>query len=197
MQIEWLPIDQIVPFEENPKVSNSTTYELLLNSIQQFGLVLPLHVIPHDGRYILIDGHQRFHIVESLGWEFIPTVIHENIAYDEIPQFIETISNTSAKWDKVKLGPLLERLQNRLPDIRVTGFSQEEANKLIETSTITAAKVDLKPKPTPRKRRLSVMLTSKEYDLVSTVLAEIMAEGYTEPEAFTRMMKVAADECSR
>lgn len=196
IEITWLPLSAVAPYEANPKNPNNEFFEYLMQSIQQFGLVLPLHVIPHksnDADYLLIDGHQRFYICSLLGFEMAPFVIHDHITIDDVPDFIETISNTTAAWNKQKLAALLERLQNRV-DLDVTGFTQEEVDRLVQKAAAKKPHTPLKPKPVKRKRRVSVMLTSKDYDLVSTVLAEIMAEGYGEPDALVRMMKAAAVE---
>ena len=50
-------------------------YERLRASILAVGLVEPLLVFPEDDYYIILNGHQRYHILLELGVETVPCIL--------------------------------------------------------------------------------------------------------------------------
>ena len=63
-----LPLDCLLPRRLAKNYKQSHTYQTILKSIKESGVIEPLVVYPHDseGNYILLDGHWRYHALQEL-----------------------------------------------------------------------------------------------------------------------------------
>jgi len=88
MNVVFLPTKNIKPKENYFKDLKGQRYESLVKSIQQYGILEPVHVKKSNGDYILIQGHQRYRVAKELGIEEIPCIIIDN--YDSIGAEFDT-----------------------------------------------------------------------------------------------------------
>ena len=70
MQIIDLPIDEVTPYENNPR-NNEAAVKAVAASIREFGFKVPI-VIDRDG--VIIAGHTRHKAALQLGLETVPTI---------------------------------------------------------------------------------------------------------------------------
>jgi ParB family transcriptional regulator, chromosome partitioning protein len=73
-----LPVGSIVPnpFQPRSQINEAELVELTA-SIEASGLLQPIVVRPHDGKYELIAGERRWRAAQRLGWTRIPAVVKE------------------------------------------------------------------------------------------------------------------------
>lgn len=78
------PINEIVPYEKNPR-KNSKTVELLCKIIPKVGFNVPIVI---DANNVIVKGHARWLAAKKLGMEQVPCVIStadpESIKADRI-----------------------------------------------------------------------------------------------------------------
>jgi len=75
MQIKTRKISDLIRAEYNPRELTKEQQNHLTDSLKRFGLVDPIIVNTHkDRKNILVGGHQRMKVWESMGNETIPTV---------------------------------------------------------------------------------------------------------------------------
>lgn len=75
MQIKTRKISDLIRAEYNPRELTKEQQNQLTDSLKRFGLVDPIIVNTHkDRKNILVGGHQRMKVWESMGNETIPTV---------------------------------------------------------------------------------------------------------------------------
>lgn len=67
------PIDEVIPYEKNPR-KNSKTVELLCKAIPKVGFNVPL-VLDHDN--VIVKGHARWLAAKRLGMTEVPCVISD------------------------------------------------------------------------------------------------------------------------
>ena len=75
MNIQTIPINQINPATYNPRVDlkpDHPEYQKLKRSVEEFGLVDPLIINKRTGN--LIGGHQRFKVIQDLGYTEVEVV---------------------------------------------------------------------------------------------------------------------------
>ena len=59
-KIEYLKLDLLLPFENNPFQSvDESEYDELRDSVKEFGIITPLIVNKSDNGYEIISGHRR------------------------------------------------------------------------------------------------------------------------------------------
>jgi ParB family chromosome partitioning protein len=73
-----LPVNLLVPNHLQPRGQiNEADLVELTASIEASGLLQPVIVRPHNGKYELIAGERRWRAVQRLGWPKIPAVVKE------------------------------------------------------------------------------------------------------------------------
>ncbi|MCA9572607.1 MAG: ParB/RepB/Spo0J family partition protein [Myxococcales bacterium] len=73
-----VPLDEIRPNPEQPReVFDKEALESLAASIRQHGLLTPLVVRRHEGRYVLIAGERRFRAAGLAGLTEVPVMVRE------------------------------------------------------------------------------------------------------------------------
>ncbi|MDD4493933.1 MAG: ParB/RepB/Spo0J family partition protein [Eubacteriales bacterium] len=75
-----IPVEKLHPFEGHPyKVLNDNEMNMLVESIQQHGILSPIIVRPIEigtNEYEVISGHRRLHAAEKAGISEVPALIY-------------------------------------------------------------------------------------------------------------------------
>lgn len=80
-----VPIDELVPDEDNPRDDIYAGLDDLVESIRQAGLLQPIVAQRRpDGLLKIVAGHRRHAACKRLGWDTIPTVIREEMGRAEV-----------------------------------------------------------------------------------------------------------------
>lgn len=102
MTIEYIPVDEIVPYEHNPR-DNDGAVDATASSIEQFGFKQPLVL---DKDKVIIVGHTRLKAAKKLGLEKVPCVIADNLTAEQADAYriVDNKSGEASSWDWDKLG---------------------------------------------------------------------------------------------
>ena len=119
MQIVEKRVDELVPYENNPR-NNDGGVEYVANSIREFGFKVPI-VIDADG--VIVAGHTRHKAAQELGLETVPCIVADDLTPEQIKAFRLADNKTGemAEWD---FG-LLNLELDEIADIDMTGFGFE------------------------------------------------------------------------
>ncbi|WP_300417140.1 ParB/RepB/Spo0J family partition protein [uncultured Oscillibacter sp.] len=79
MNIQEIKVSECMAFQDNPfQVRDDEGMELLVQSIQEFGVMTPIVVRPvKEGGYEVISGHRRIHACRRAGIEEIPALVRD------------------------------------------------------------------------------------------------------------------------
>lgn len=119
MEIITKKIDEIKPYENNPRV-NEDAIEYVAKSIQEFGFKVPI-VIDKDG--VIVTGHTRYKASKKLGLKEVPCIVADDLSKKQIKAF-RLADNKVADFSYFDNTKLLEELEG-LDDI-FTGFEISE-----------------------------------------------------------------------
>lgn len=125
MQIILKKIDEIVPYERNPR-KNDDAVEFVANSIKEFGFKVPI-VVDKDG--IIVAGHTRHKAALKLGLKEVPCIVADDLTDEQIKAYRLADNKVSekAEWDynllDAELGEILE------VDMGTFGFEIPEFNE--------------------------------------------------------------------
>lgn len=72
LKVEYLPIDEIKPYENNAKIHTPEQIEQIKASIRQFGMNDPIGIWSKDN--IIVEGHGRLIACLELGYTEIPII---------------------------------------------------------------------------------------------------------------------------
>ena len=84
MQIEYVAIGDIKPYENNAKKHSKDQIEKLAKSIERFGFKQNLVI---DSNGVLVVGHGRYEAAKHLGYDKVPCVRADDLTEDEIKAY--------------------------------------------------------------------------------------------------------------
>lgn len=106
MILKSVPIADIVPYENNPRI-NDGAVEAVMESIEQCGYCAPIVV---DENMVILAGHTRLKAVARLGWENVQVAVIDGMTADQKRKYrlLDNKTNELAVWDFGKLDQELE-----------------------------------------------------------------------------------------
>lgn len=118
---ELVPIEKLVPYENNARTHSEKQIEKVANSIDKLGFLNPILI---DGEYGIIAGHCRTLASKKLGLTKVPCIFVEDLTEEEKRAYIIADNKLSldAGWDKELLKFELEELDDLDFDVSLTGF---------------------------------------------------------------------------
>ncbi|MCF8009630.1 MAG: ParB N-terminal domain-containing protein [Halanaerobiales bacterium] len=125
MNIKIVDIDELIPYENNPKEHPEEQIERIADSIDQYGFIQPIVI---DKNNEIIIGHGRVKASKKLGFQELPAVIRSDLSEREI-KALRIADNKIAEsgWDYDALAVEFEELE--LEDF--TGFEENEIEDIL------------------------------------------------------------------
>lgn len=108
MKIEYIPIDDLKPYEGNARVHEERSVDAIKNSILEFGFEDPLEIWGDDN--IIVAGHGRYEAAFQLGIEKLPCIRLDHLT-DEERRAYTIASNSVAELSGWKFDVLEEELE--------------------------------------------------------------------------------------
>lgn len=142
MQVEAKSIDEIKPYENNPR-DNDDAVDAVANSIKEFGWQQPI-VVDNEG--VIIAGHTRYKAAKKLGLKHVPVVVADNLTPDQVKAYRLADNKTAelADWDMDLLNEELDQIR----DIDMSQFGFDDLDSL-ELEDADTAKDDNFDEATP------------------------------------------------
>jgi len=113
MKVDVVDISKIDPNPENPRgidiAREDTKLPALKDSIKQFGILVPLVLVPRGRRYLLLDGERRFVAAQALGLKTLPAFITERgLDDDDLLVRMFQIHHNQQQWGAIQQCRALE-----------------------------------------------------------------------------------------
>lgn len=134
MRIIEKPIDEIRPYENNPRV-NDRAVEKVAESIAQFGFKQPI-VIDKDG--VIVAGHTRLMAAKLLGLTKVPTISAADLTPEQVTAYRIADNKTGELADQ-ELGSIDM-------DMSVFGFEIEQRDVTVAMDSLESDPKDTEPK---------------------------------------------------
>lgn len=131
MKIEYKKIEDIIPYENNPR-KNDNAVDYVANSIKEFGFKVPI-IIDKDN--VVVTGHTRLKASEKLGLKEVPVIYADDLTDEQIRAFRIADNKVAefSSWDLDKLDLELEDINLDMSDF---GFEDVEVNVEEETNEV-------------------------------------------------------------
>lgn len=150
MEIVYKKVNELVPYENNPRI-NDEAVEYVKNSIKEFGFKVPIVI---DKNNVIVAGHTRLKASLELNLEEVPCIIADDLSQEQIKAFRLADNKVSEKsqWDFSKLDEELdsildidmslfdfekscqeikEEIEKEKPEIEFTEILGEEHNYIV------------------------------------------------------------------
>lgn len=132
LKLEYVDIDELVPYLNNAKIHTAEQIEQIKKSIEEFGMNDPIAVWKDNE---IIEGHGRLIALKELGWHKAPVIKLDHLTEQQRKAYI-LIHNKLT----MNTGFDLDILQMELEDIDIEmsdfGFLDEEISVLDESDDI-------------------------------------------------------------
>ncbi|MDD5699296.1 MAG: DNA modification methylase [Victivallaceae bacterium] len=134
MQIEQKNINEIIPYEQNPRL-NDDAVDAVANSIKEFGWRVPIIV---DKDMVIICGHTRLKAAKQLGLTEVPVHVAADLPPEKVKAYRIADNQTGniAEWDYDLLPLELADLQNMDFDLSLLGFDSDELDKILNGNEV-------------------------------------------------------------
>ena len=108
MEIREFGIDEIKPYEKNPR-KNEDSVKFVANSIKEFGFKVPIVI---DADNVIVAGHTRWKAAKQLGLEKVPCIKADDLSPAKIKAFrlADNKVGEFSQWDMDLLGDELKDL---------------------------------------------------------------------------------------
>jgi len=165
-----LKINEITTSELNPNLMENFKLEKLKQLIKEEGNYPPLIVNKRDGKYRLIDGHQRLRVLTELKYEEIKVDIWEVPEEQEL-MLLATLNKLRGTTLKDKKEQLYKELEKKIGRNKIKELSPESEEYLDDLfdkkkKALRVNAVELKMKKENVKIQFNQMLTMEEFNIV-------------------------------
>ena len=125
-KVELRPIEELKPYENNPKAHPLEQIEKLVKSIKEYGFDQPI-VVDKDG--VIIKGHARFEACKKMGLEKVSIIKREDLDNMQIRgSRLADNKVAESEWDMEMLAVEFETLD----EVDFTGFDEEEIMDILD-----------------------------------------------------------------
>jgi len=122
--IDQTPIDELVPYENNPRTHSPVQLERLVRSLKEFGFTNPI-LIDKDNN--VIAGHGRLQAAHIVGLDTVPTITLSHLTTDQRRAY--TIADNqlalNSGWDDDLLQAELQALGDAGYDLSLLGWGDD------------------------------------------------------------------------
>lgn len=117
MNIIEKPINEVIPYEKNPRI-NDNAVPAVMKSIEEFGFKVPI-VIDNNGT--IVTGHTRLKAAKKLGMKTVPCIVADDLTPEQIKAFrlADNKVAEAAEWDM----ELLNEELDGIVDIDMSDFN--------------------------------------------------------------------------
>ena len=135
LKVEYIPIEDIKPYENNAKIHTEEQIEQIKKSIEEFGMNDPIGIWGKDN--IIIEGHGRLMALKELGWTEAPVIRLDDLTDDQRKAYT-LIHNQTTMNTGFDIDILNEELQSIDLDMSDFGFDEfivdniEEEQEIVE-----------------------------------------------------------------
>ena len=126
---EWIDIDELKEWDQNPRV-NEHAIDEVAKSIKRFGFASPIIARKEDNT--IIAGHTRWQAARSLGLDKVPVRFMDLDPADaKLLAIADNKLGEYANWNDELLSEVLSDLSDYGADLIETGFSEQELEELL------------------------------------------------------------------
>lgn len=122
LKVDYIPIEQLKPYEKNAKIHTQEQIEQIKKSIQEFGMNDPIGIWGKDN--LIVEGHGRLTACKELGMKEVPVIRLDDLT-DEQRKAYTLVHNQTTMNTGFDIDILNEELDNIELDMSGYGFDIE------------------------------------------------------------------------
>ena len=123
LKVDYIPIEQLKPYEKNAKIHTQEQIEQIKNSIREFGMNDPIGIWGKDN--LIVEGHGRLQACKELGVKEVPVIRLDDLT-DEQRRAYTLVHNQTTMNTGFNMNILADELDNIDIDMSELGFLDSE-----------------------------------------------------------------------
>lgn len=123
LKVDYIPIEQLKPYEKNAKIHTPEQIEQIKKSIQEFGMNDPIGIWGKDN--LIVEGHGRLQACKELGMKEVPVIRLDDLT-DEQRRAYTLVHNQTTMNTGFNMNILADELDNIDIDMSELGFLDSE-----------------------------------------------------------------------
>lgn len=141
LKIEYIPIDDIKPYENNAKLHPEHQIQQIKNSILEFGFNDPIAVWKDN---VIIEGHGRHLAALELGYKEVPIVRLDELSDNQRKAY--TLAHNKLTMNSGFDFDILNLELDSIEDIDMSDFGFDDIDSDFDESMLNDLFVDAEPK---------------------------------------------------
>ena len=134
MKIQSTNINDIKPYDKNPRKISNKAIDMVANSIKEFWFQQPIVV---DTKNVIVVGHTRYQASIKLNLKKVPVVVGDFTEQQaKAYRIADNRINEETGWDYNFLQEELNKLLDLDVDLNLTGFTSEELDSMFAKEEI-------------------------------------------------------------
>lgn len=121
LKIEYLPIDDLKPYDRNAKEHPQEQIDQIIESIRQFGMNDPIGIWSDDN--LIVEGHGRLLALQQMGETMVPTIRLDHMT-DEQRRAYTLVHNKTTMNSGFNIEVLNAELEDLDIDMEEFGFTE-------------------------------------------------------------------------
>ena len=160
MNIIEKPINEVIPYEKNPRI-NDNAVPAVMKSIEEFGFKVPI-VIDKNGT--IVTGHTLLKAAKKLGMKTVPCIVADDLTPEQIKAFrlADNKVAEAAEWDM----ELLNEELDGIIDIDMSDFNFGDINDSPSSEDVVEDDGENIELPSEPKTRLGDLWTIGRHKLM-------------------------------
>lgn len=190
--IKKVKIDEVEVNDYNPKAKETKEYQNVVKSLRINGLQQPIMVRELNGKYVIVDGEQRYTAAKELGFEEIYIYNFGEIS-DEDAKATTIWMEVQVPFDQIDLAPIALELHEQGFELPFTDLQLDDFKHITEfdfDSYVAEDNLPVKDDNSVKTYQLKIKLSKEQLDEINEAI-KAMVEGENIGEAHALELLVA------
>lgn len=169
-----LKLDDLIPFRNHPfKLYEGERFNDMVESIKNYGVIVPIVVRKMDDKYEILSGHNRVNAAKEAGLTEVPTVIKEGLTEEEATLIVTETNLMQRSFAELAHSERATVLATRHSVMKSQGVRTDLLSEIEKLSKAPNAMEDLTSCPVGTKLDTKKEIGEK-YDLSSRSVARYL-----------------------
>lgn len=190
--IKKVKIDEVEVNDYNPKAKETKEYQNVVKSLRINGLQQPIMVRELNGKYVIVDGEQRYTAAKELGFEEIYIYNFGEIS-DEDAKATTIWMEVQVPFDQIDLAPIALELHEQGFELPFTDLQLDDFKHIAEfdfDSYVAEDNLPVKDDNSVKTYQIKIKLSKEQLDEINEAIKG-MVEGENIGEAHALELLVA------
>lgn len=190
--IKKVKIDEVEVNDYNPKAKETKEYQNVVKSLRINGLQQPIMVRELNGKYVIVDGEQRYTAAKELGFEEIYIYNFGEIS-DEDAKATTIWMEVQVPFDQIDLAPIALELHEQGLELPFTDLQLDDFKHIAEfdfDSYVAEDNLPVKNDNSEKTYQIKIKLSKEQLDEINEAI-KAMVESENIGEAHALELLVA------